>query len=284
MKAKMLKQRIYFQIFRTVTALVIFFLIFMIWTFVSNGIGVISWTFLTDIPRQGMTAGGIFPAIVGTIYLTLGTMAFSLPVGIASAIYLVEYAHDNRLVRLVNSAIINLAGVPSIVYGLFGYGLFVVFFRFGTSILAGTLTLSLVVLPIVISASREALLSVPKSFREGSLALGATKWQTIRHNTLPYGISEMLTGAILALARAAGETAPIIMTAAFFFSPSLPKSPFDGTMTLATHVYYLLTQSPNLALARPLAYGTGLVLLALIMALNAVAIVIRTRQRRRRNW
>jgi phosphate transport system permease protein len=284
MNKKILKQHIFFNIFRAVTIVIVFFLIYFIWTFVQNGIGTINWTFLTDIPRQGMTAGGIFPAIVGTIYITLGTMAFALPVGIAAAIYLVEYAHKNRLVGVVNSAIINLAGVPSIVFGLFGFGLFVVFFRLGTSILAGTLTMSLVVLPIIISASREALLSVPKSFREGSFALGATKWQTIRHNILPYGVPEMLTGSILALARAAGETAPIILTAAFFFSPSLPKSPLDGTMTLATHIYYVLTQAPNPTLARPTAYGTALVLLGIVMSLNAVAIVFRTRQRRKRTW
>jgi len=284
MNKKMLKQNLFFNVFRAVTIVIVFFLVYFIWTFVKNGIGAINWTFLTDIPRQGMAAGGIFPAIVGTIYITLGTMAFALPVGIAAAIYLVEYAHESRLVGVVNSAIINLAGGPSIVFGLFGFGLFVVFFRFGTSILAGILTMSLVVLPIIISASREALLSVPKSFREGSLALGATKWQTIRHNILPYGVPEMLTGSILALARAAGETAPIILTAAFFFSPSLPKSPFDGTMTLATHIYYVLTQAPNPTLARPTAYGTALVLLGIVMSLNAVAIVFRTRQRRKRNW
>ena len=284
MNKKTLKQTIFFNVFRAVTIIVVIFLIYLMWTFVQNGIGVINWTFLTDIPRQGMTAGGIFPAIVGTIYITLGTMAVALPIGIGAAIYLVEYAGQNRIVGLVNTAITNLAGVPSIVFGLFGFGLFVVFFRVGTSIIAGTLTMSLVVLPIIISASREALVSVPKGFREGSLALGATRWQTVWHNTLPYGIPEMLTGSILALARAAGETAPLILTAAFFFSPSLPQSPFDGTMTLATHIYYVLTQSPNPALARPVAYGTALVLIAIVMSLNAVAIVFRTRHRRKRNW
>jgi len=284
MKAKLLKQAVFFNLFRVVTIIVAAFLVYLLFTFVQNGIGVINWTFLTDIPRQGMTAGGIFPAIVGTLYITVGTMAIALPVGIAAAIYLVEYARENRIVGAVNTAIINLAGVPSIVFGLFGFGLFVVFFGFGTSILAGILTMSLVVLPIVITASREALLSVPKGFREGSLALGASRWQTVWRNVLPYGIPEMLTGSILALARAAGETAPIILTAAFFFSPSLPRSPFDGTMTLATHIYYVLTQSPNPNLARPMAYGTAIVLLGIVMSLNAVAIVYRTRQRRKRNW
>ena len=284
MKTKQLKQALFFHLFRVVTIIVAVFLVYLLFTFVQNGIGVINWGFLTDIPRQGMTAGGIFPAIVGTLYITVGTMAIALPIGIAAAIYLVEYARENRIVSAVNTAIINLAGVPSIVFGLFGFGLFVVFFGFGTSILAGILTMSLVVLPIIISASREALLSVPKAFREGSLALGASRWQTIWRNVLPYGVPEMLTGSILALARAAGETAPLILTAAFFFSPTLPRSPFDGTMTLATHIFYVLTQSPNPVLGRPLAYGTALVLLVMVMSLNAVAIIVRTRQRRKRNW
>ena len=284
MNTKALKQKIYFNIFRIVTAIVVAFLIFMIGTFISNGIGVIDWTFLTDIPRAGMTEGGIFPAIVGTLYITLLTMAFALPIGIAAAIYLVEYAGEGRIVGAINSAIINLAGVPSIIYGLFGFGLFVVFLGFGTSILAGALTMSLLVLPIVIASTREALLSVPKSFREGSLALGATKWQTTKQNVLPYALPGMLTGVILAVARAAGETAPIITTAAFFFSPSIPTSPLQGTMALSTHIYYMATQHPNISLVRPLTYGTALVLLAIVLSLNLVAILVRTKYRRRRNW
>jgi len=284
MNTKLLKQSIFFNFFRIITASVILFLFIMIWTFISNGIGVIDWTFLTDIPRKGMTEGGIFPAIVGTIYLTLGAISLALPIGVASAIYLVEYAHEGRLLRIINSAIINLAGVPSIVHGLFGFGLFVIFLNLGTSILSGSLTLFLMVLPIVISASREALLSVPKSFREGSLALGASKWQTITRNVLPYALPGILTGTILAVARAAGETAPIILTAAFFFRPTLPKSILDGTMALASHIYYMATQHPNIALVRPLTYGSVLVLLGIVLSLNLVAIVIRTRHRRRKNW
>jgi len=284
MNPKLLKQRIYFQVFRIATASVIFFLFLMIWTFISNGIGVINWTFLTDVPREGMTAGGIFPAIVGTIYLTLGTIALALPVGVASAIYLVEYAREGRFVRIINSAITNLAGVPSIIHGLFGYGLFVIFLNFGTSILSGSLALFLLVLPVVISASRETLLSVPKSFREGSLALGATKWQTIRHNVLPYASPGVLTGAILAVARAAGETAPIILTATFFYRPTIPNSPLDGTMALASHIYYMSTQHPNIAQVRPLVYGSVLVLLGIVLSLNFIAIIIRTRHRRRKKW
>jgi len=287
MNKKILKQRIYFQIFRVVTASVIIFILLMIGIFITNGASAINWTFLTDKPREGMTQGGIFPAIMGTLYLTLLTIAFALPIGVASAIYLVEYASESRLVQVINSAITNLAGVPSIIHGLFGFGLFVTYLQFGTSILSGALTLFLLVLPIVISAAREALLTVPKSFREGSLALGATKWQTVRENVLPYGLPGILTGAILALARAAGETAPILLTATFFFSagaPAVPTSLLDGTMALSTHIYYMATQHPNPVLVRSLTYGTALVLLLLVLSLNIVAIVIRTRHRRRRNW
>ena len=284
MKTNLLKQRLYFGFFRIVTAIVVAFLIYMIWTFVSNGIGVIDWTFLTDIPRGGMTEGGIFPAIVGTVYLTLTTMAFALPIGIAAAIYLVEYAKEGRIVGAINTAIVNLAGVPSIIYGLFGFGLFVVFMGFGTSILAGALALSLLVLPIVIAATREALVSVPTSFREGSLALGATKWQTTRHNVLPAALPGILTGVILAVARTAGEAAPIILTAAFFYSPSIPTSLLQGTMTLSTHIYYMATQHPNISLVQPIIYGTALVLLGIVLSLNFVAILVRTRYRRRHNW
>jgi phosphate transport system permease protein len=284
MKIKLLRQKIYFGFFRITTAIVVAFLLFMIGTFIYNGLGVINWTFLTDIPRGGMTEGGIFPAIVGTLYLTLITMALALPIGIAAAIYLVEYSKEGRIVGAINSAIINLAGVPSIIYGLFGFGLFVVFLGFGTSILAGALTMSLLVLPIVIASTREALLSVPKSFREGSLALGATKWQTTKNNVLPYALPGMLTGIILAVARAAGETAPIITTAAFFFSPGIPTSPLQGTMALSTHIYYMATQHPNITLVRPITYGTALVLLAMVLSLNLVAIIVRTKYRRKRNW
>jgi phosphate transport system permease protein len=272
------------MVFRIATALVILFFSLMMWIFVSNGIGVINLTFLTDIPRQGLTEGGILPAIVGTIYITLLTIAVALPVGVAAAIYMTEYAKESRFVQIINSAITNLAGIPSIIYGLFGFGLFVVFLGFSTSILSGALTLFLLVLPIVISASREAILSIPESFREASLALGATKWQTVRHNVLPFAIPGILTGTILATARAAGETAPIILTASFFFKPAIPKSLFDGTMALSTHIYYMATQHPNILLVRPLVYGTALVLLAIVLTLNFAAILIRTGHRRRRTW
>jgi phosphate transport system permease protein len=231
-----------------------------------------------------MTEGGIFPAIVGTIYLTLGAIAFALPIGVSAAIYLVEYAEEGRVVNIINSAITNLAGIPSIIHGLFGFGLFVNLLNFNTSILSGSLTLFLLILPIVISAAREALLTIPDGFRDGSLALGATKWQTIRHNVLPYALPGILTGTILAIARAAGETAPIVLTAAFFYRPSLPKSILDGTMALATHIYYMATQHHAIQLVRPIVYGSVLVLLAIVLSLNLVAIFIRTWNRRRRKW
>ncbi len=284
MNVKRLKERVYFTIFRVATASVLVFLGLMVWVFLSNGIGVLNWSFLTDIPRHGMTEGGIFPAIVGTLYLTLGAIAFALPVGVASAIYLVEYAGENRVVHAINAAITNLAGVPSIIHGLFGFGLFVNLLGLGTSLLAGSLTLALLILPLVISASREALLSIPSAFREGSLALGATKWESIRHNVLPYAVPGILTGTILAVARAAGETAPIILTATFFFRPAIPSSLLDGTMALATHIYYMATQHHSILLVRPLTYGTVLVLLGLVLSLNLVAILIRTRHRKRKKW
>ncbi len=284
MNLRLLRERIYFQIFRVATASVVVFFLAMLWVFISNSFGAVTWTFLVDTPRRGMTEGGIMPAILGTAYLTFVTIVMALPVGVSAAIYLVEYAKEGRLVSVINSAITNLAGVPSIIHGLFGFGLFVIYLGFGTSILSGALSLFLLVLPVVISASREALLSVPKSFREGSLALGATKWQTIRHNVLPHAVPGILTGAILAVARAAGETAPIILTATFFFRPSLPKSLLDGTMALASHIYYMATQHPNMLLVRPLTYGTALVLLGLVLSLNLTAIIIRTMHRRSKTW
>jgi phosphate transport system permease protein len=256
----------------------------MIWNFISNGSEVINWTFLTDSPRQGMTEGGIFPAIIGTLYLTLGAIAFAFPIGIASAIFLVEYAVEGRFIRIINLAIANLAGIPSIIFGLFGFGLFVNLLGFGTSVLSGSLTLALMILPIIISASREALLSIPQSFRDGSLALGATKLQTIRRNVLPYALPGILTGTILGVARVAGETAPIILTAAFFFRPTLPKSLLDGTMALATHIFYMATQHYNILLVRPLTYGTVVVLLGIVLSLNFIAIIIRTWNRRKKKW
>ena len=229
-----------------------------------------------------MRAGGIFPAIVGTVYLVGGTLLFALPVGIFSAIYLSEYSKRNWLTRLIELAIVNLAGVPSVVYGLFGLGLFVVFLRLGASILAGSLTLAVMVLPVIITASREALQSVPKSFREVSYSLGATRWQTIRHAVLPHALPGILTGTVLSISRAAGETAPILFTVAAFYLPRLPNSIFDQAMALPYHLYVLSTQVPNVRIE--LQYGTALVLVGLIVITNLFAAVIRSYFRVRKQW
>jgi len=249
---------------------------------IQKGCGAISWQFLTDIPRQGMRAGGIFPAIVGTVYLVTGAILFALPIGLSAAIYLSEYSKDNALTRIIKLAIVNLAGVPSVVYGLFGLALFVVFFKFGASILSGSLTLGIMILPIIITTSREALESVPYSFREVSLSLGASRWQTIRHIVLPSAIPGILTGTILGLGRAAGETAPILFTVAAFYLPQLPKSIFDQAMALPYHLYVISTQVPNVD--EKIRYGTALVLLALVLFMNLVAIIIRYKFRKRKKW
>ena len=264
----------------TLLILIPIFLILAI--IVKNGLPALKLEFVSAYPRMGMRAGGIFPAIVGTLYLVAGTLALTLPVGILAAIYLSEYARDHWLKRLVELAIVNLAGVPSVVYGLFGLGLFVIFLKFGASILAGALTLSIESLAVIITSSREALGTVPKSFREVSLALGATKWQTIRRAVLPNALPGILTGTILALSRAAGETAPILFTVAAFYLPRLPQSVFDQCMALPYHLYVISTQVPNVKLS--IQYGTALVLILLVLAMNIVAIVIRARFRKRKLW
>ena len=249
---------------------------------VHKGLPAITWQFLTDVPRQGMRAGGIFPAIVGTMYLVAGAVAFALPIGLLAAVYLSEYAKDNVMNRVVKLAIVNLAGVPSVVYGLFGLSMFVVWFKFGASILSGSLTLGIMILPIIITASREALEAVPHSFREVSLSLGASRWQTIRHIVLPNAIPGIITGTILGIGRAAGETAPILFTVAAFYLPRLPKSLFDQAMALPYHLYVISTQVPNVD--EKVRYGTAFVLLAMVLFVNLVAIVIRYRFRKKKKW
>ncbi len=249
---------------------------------VQNGMSALSLEFLTQSPRLGMRSGGIFPAMVGTLYLITGTMFFALPAGILAAIYLSEYAKDNWLTRVIDVAIVNLAGVPSVVYGLFGLGLFVTFLGFGTSILAGSLTLAIMSLPVIITASREALGTVPQSFRESSLALGATKWQTIHRVVLSNALPGILTGTILALSRVAGETAPILFTVAAFYLPRLPQSIFDQCMALPYHLYVIATQVPNIKPATQ--YGTALVLILIVLIMNLSAIVIRARFRKMKVW
>jgi phosphate transport system permease protein len=248
----------------------------------SKGGGSLSWEFLTEAPRRGMTEGGIFPAIVGTLLVTIVTALLAVPLGMFAAIYLNEYAKQTRLTRIIRLSIRNLSGVPSIVYGLFGVILFVNILNFGTSILSAGLTLGLLTLPWTITASEEALKTIPNSYREGALALGATKWQSIRTNVLPYALPGMLTGTVLGLARAAGETAPIMFTGAAFYLPFLPKSLGDQFMALPYHLYVMATQHHNISLVRPLAYGTALVLIILVLGMNMVAIIIRYRLRRKR--
>ena len=247
-----------------------------------SGIGAISWEFLTQMPRNGMKEGGIMPAIVGTLVLTMGTAIASMPVSILAAIYLAEYAKDNKLTRTIRMAIVNLAGIPSIVYGLFGLGAFVLAAGFGTSIIAGSLTLGIMTMPVVISTAEEAITAVPQQFRTVSLSLGATKWQTIRHQVLPHALPGILTGLILGLSRAAGETAPILFTVAAFYVPTLPSSIFDQTMALPYHLYVISTQVPGMPLL--IQYGTALVLLMITLTLTLLATGVRTSVRRRRDW
>lgn len=247
-----------------------------------KGLPALSWGFLSEMPREGMKAGGILPALIGTVWLTLGTAIISVPLGVGAAIYLAEYAPQNRWTRAIRIAIINLAGIPSVVYGLFGLGLFVLFLNFGTSIIAGSLTLAIMTLPIVISTAEEAIRAVPYDFRVVSISLGATKWQTIRRVVLPQSLPGILTGVILGLERAAGETAPILFTAASFFLPMLPSSIFDATMALPYHLFVISTQVPGMPIQ--IQYGTALVLLGFVLTMNLVATFIRSRARARRQW
>lgn len=279
-----LSQKISYLLLRLFTYAIVLCISYILFDIIRHGLPVVNWDFLTSFPRRSGSEGGILPAIVGTFYLTVGTLVVALPLGIGCAIYLAEYAEQNRFSELVRLAIITLAGVPSIVYGLFGLGLFVIFCRFGTSILAGSLTLACMVLPIIIVTSEEALRAVPRGFREASLALGATKWQTIRTNVLPYAISGMITGSILAIGRAAGETAPILLTVAAFFLPKLPGSLFDQVMALPYHLYILATQHPETEKVLPLQYGTALVLLTLVLGMNIGAIVVRIYFRKKYKW
>ena len=284
MKKKKVVQFIGFLLLRVCLYTVLAVLLLLLYDIGSKGGGAISWEFISQPPRRGMTEGGIFPAIIGTFLVTIVTAVLAIPLGMFAAIYLNEYAKQSWLTGIIRLSIRNLSGVPSIVYGLFGVILFVNILRFGTSILSAGLTLGLLTLPWTITASEEALKTIPNSYREGSLALGATKWQAIRTNVLPYAIPGMLTGTVLGLARAAGETAPILFTGAAFYLPYLPKSLSDQFMALPYHLYIMATQHHAIQQVRPLAYGTALVLIALVLGLNMTAIVIRYRMRRKRRW
>ncbi len=275
-------QRWGFILLSLVTVIVVAPILFVIGAIAVKGMGAIDWEFLSAMPRDGMRAGGIFPAIAGTLWLTLGTALVAIPIGVGGAIYLAEYARDNLLTRAIRLAIINLAGVPSVVYGLFGLGLFVLFLQFGTSIVAGSFTLAIMTLPIIISTTEEALRAVPVEFRTVSASLGGTRWQGIRHIVLPQAMPGIITGVILGLLRAAGETAPILFTVAAFFLPRLPQSPLDQTMALPYHLYVISTQVPGMPEENQ--YGTALVLLILVLSLNVVATIVRSYYRRRREW
>jgi len=281
-QGKRLTERLGFGFMTLMAVVTVIPIIAVIIYIIIQGIPAINWTFLTQMPSDGMRAGGILPAIVGTFYLTLGTAVFSVPLGIGAAIYLAEYASENRWTRTIRIAIQNLAGIPSVVYGLFGLGIFVIFLKLGTSILAASLTLSIMTLPVIISTSEEALRAVPNSFRVVSTSLGATRWQTIRRIVLPQSIPGILTGVILGLERAAGETAPILFTGATFFLPRLPHSPLDATMALPYHLFVISTQVPGMPVQ--IQYGTALVLLVFVLGMNIIASVIRSRARAKRQW
>ncbi len=280
--SRILAQRFGFGLMSLLAFLTVLPIVAIVVYILLQGAPAISWEFIAGFPRDGMRQGGILPAIVGTFYLTLGTAIFSVPLGLGAAIYLSEYATENWWTRLIRIAIINLAGIPSVVYGLFGLGLFVIFLRFGTSILAGSLTLSIMTLPVVISTAEEALRAVPQSFRVVSISVGATHWQTIRRIVLPQALPGILTGVILGLERAAGETAPILFTVAAFFLPRLPHSPLDPTMALPYHLFVISTQVPGMPVK--IQYGTALVLLVFVLGMNLLATIIRSRARARRQW
>jgi phosphate transport system permease protein len=275
-------QKVAFAVLTILAVVVVVPIVLVVAYIIVQGIGAVNWEFLTSFPRNGMKEGGILPAIIGTVVLTFGTAVVSIPIAVGAAVYLAEYARDTWLTRSIRLAIINLAGIPSVVYGLFGLGLFVLFLGLGTSIVAGSLTLGLMTLPVVISTAEEALLTVPQRFRVVSRSLGASHWQTVRQVVLPNALPGILTGVILGLERAAGETAPILFTVAAFYLPQLPRSPLDQTMALPYHLFVISTQVPGMPLQ--VQYGTALVLLILVLSMNLVATILRSRFRRRRQW
>ena len=270
------------MLFLGMTVLLIVPVVIILCTLIWKGGPAISWEFLFSEPTNGMTAGGIFPALIGTIWLVSVALLVSVPLGVAAALYLSEYAPDNWLTRFINLAIINLAGVPSIVHALFGVGAFVLFFGFGTSILAASLTLAIMTLPLIIVATRESLQAVPLAFREACWNMGATRWQTIRRVVLPNAVSGVLTGVILEVSRTTGETAPIMFTGAAFFLPFLPQSVFDQTMAMSLHLFVVSTQVPNVPEHLP--YGVALVLIAMVLLMNAMSIAMRMYLRGQKKW
>ena len=279
MKQSQLQQTLGLNTLRFFVLLVLLFLGIILWEIFSKGAGVIRIRFLFDYPHKGMMEGGIFPTIMGTIFVTMVTTVFAIPLGIATAIYLSEYAANNWVNRLIRASIRNLAGVPSIIYGLFGVALFVEGLGFGVSVLSAGCTLGLLTLPYIITTTEEALKNVPQSYREGALALGATKWEAIYSNVLPSAVSGIVTGSILGLSRAAGETAPILFTGVAFYLRYLPSSINDSFMAMPYHLYILSTQHHAIEEVRPLAYGTALVLISVVFVLNIIAFIIRYRYR-----
>jgi len=275
-------QRLYKMLFLLMTMLLILPVLLILGTLIVKGGSVISIDFLFTAPTDGMTAGGLFPALFGTVWLVVVALLISVPLGIAAAIYLSEYAGENWFTRIINLAIINLAGVPSIVHALFGVGAFVLFFKFGTSILAASLTLAIMTLPVVIVATRESLAAVPHAFREACWNMGATRWQTIRRVVLPNAVSGILTGVILEVSRTAGETAPIMFTGAVFFTPFLPQSIFDQTMAMSLHLFVVSTQVPGVP--EDLPYGVALVLIGMVLIMNSVSIAFRMYLRGKKKW
>ncbi len=277
---RQVSQRTAFGFLIAATVIAVVPVLVIIGVILVNGAGAINLEFLTQAPSQAGKAGGIFPAIVGTFYLMVGTLLVALPVGVMAGIYLTEYAGDNRLTRLINMAIVNLAGVPSIVYGLFGLGIFVLAFNFGMSLLSAILTLTCQALAMTVTTSREAILAVPAEYREGSLAIGTTRWQTVRHVVLPQAMPGIITGAVLAMSRAAGETAPILIVGAAFLLPRLPQSIFDQFMALPYHLYTVAAHVPGIPDVT--IWGVALVLLVVVLSFNVTATLIRLRTRRRR--
>lgn len=278
------KQGIGFLISRLAILLAILSLFTILFFIFVRGFRVLNPAFIFEFPKEGMTKGGIFPAIIGTLYLSIGAILFALPLGVLGAIYLTEYAKAPRVIRIIRIGINNLAGTPSVVFGLFGLAIFVKLFGFGVSIIAGALTLGMLILPVIIRAAEEAIIAVPQTFREASYALGATKWQTITRTVLPTAMPGILTGAILGVGRAAGETAPILFTAATFYTRLLPQSILDEVMALPYHIYALMTEGTKPDLQVPIAYGTAVVLLVLVLGINLIAISIRIRGRRAKKW
>src|SRR5271157_559171 len=277
-----LAQRLGFGLLGFITLIVVMPILLVVGLIVARGISAVTWQFLTTMPHGGMKEGGILPAIIGTLLLTLGTALVAVPIGIGGAVYLSEYAGDTWMTRAIRLAIVNLAGIPSIVYGLFGLGMFVLFLHMGTSILAGVLTLAIMTLPVIMSTSEEALRAVPMEFRTVSASLGGTRWQGVRYIVLPQALPGIITGIILGILRAAGETAPILFTVAAFYLPRLPQTPFDQVMALPYHLYVISTQVPGMPIS--VQYGTALVLLFFVLSMNVAATVLRSYFRRRRQW